>query len=142
MRFRIPGIERERFLVTLERNIELALALQHVSNVVVRLGVIRLKRERLAKARDRFVQIALILESCPQIVTCLRIIRPQFQRPLVGAHRFIQFPLILERNAQVVVRLGVIGIERKGFALAGDCIVLSSATNEGLKNRELITHHS
>ena len=102
------------------RFVQLALFLQGIAQVVVRLGIVRLQFQCPAAAGNRLVQLPLVLPRIAQVVVCLGKVRPQLQRPAVTGDCFVQLPQVLQRDTQVLVRLGVVRLQFRGPAEADD----------------------
>ncbi len=100
------GPECQNPIIAGQRLAELALLLQRVAQVDMRLGEIRLQSECLLKPGQGLVGQILISKDGAQVVVGLGEIGPKSQRLPVVDRRFVEFALVLEHVAQVVVCLG------------------------------------
>ncbi len=106
--------------------------LQDNTQVVVRLGVVRLQVEGPTITSDRLLQLALLLQEVAQVVVGLGKVGFEFECPAVGGNGFVRLALFLQGIAQVDVDLGKVGLQLQRPAIGGDRFVEPLKALEGV----------
>src|SRR5262249_46223620 len=92
-----------------DRQLQMALVLEHGARVLVRLGSARLKSERATIVLDRLVQLSLSLKRVAEIIVHLGSVRLEPQRLPILRLRPFQLTLILECCGKTDVCLDTFG---------------------------------
>ena len=98
------GLNRNRFLITRDRLVQLSGLCQIVAELIVRLGIIRLEFQRSPVAVDSSRDLPFFAPRNTKVVMRRSIVRSEAQRPLVGSDRLIELAAPLLNDPQIAVK--------------------------------------
>ena len=98
-------------------------ALQLQSQLILRLGKLRLKLSRRLQVKNRLVALVVFLQHARQVVVTLCIVRLQLHGALQEGESFIVRFLLPPNHTQMQFRRGVIGLQPQRFRELGSAFI-------------------
>ena len=136
VRFRVSRPKPDRALVSRHSFGQHLEFLECISNIQVRVGVLRLEADGLLVCLHRTGEVPPLACHHAEVVVGVGEFRPHLDRALVGTGRLGFFRLGLQHVAEIIPKIGVLGCQRERFLDQAQC-PLGLAPLEGEEAREV-----
>ena len=104
-------LQTQRLVITAHRLSQVALSTKCISQVVVRIEIVRIELECTLDNRRRLLEFSLILECIAQVAVGLGVVGLDLNGPSQACSRYVDLPLRLKGDTQVVQGFDVLRVE-------------------------------